>query len=95
MKSLVKCGLLMAVIGTALMFAAPQRAEARRYYSYYPAYPAYGPVYTAYYPRRAAYPRPRPRRGLARRARLPRPAGRALRRGPAERNSCPSALVLI
>ena len=54
MKSLVKCGLLMAVIGTALIFAAPQRAEARRYYSYYPAYPAYGPVYTAYYPRRAA-----------------------------------------
>lgn len=62
MKSLIKCGLLMAVIGTALMFAVPQRAEARRYYSYYPAYPAYGPVYTAYYPRRAAYPRPRPRR---------------------------------
>ena len=56
MKSLVKCGLLIAVIGTGLLFTAPERAEARRYWSYYPAYPAYGPVYTAYYPTRAAYP---------------------------------------
>ena len=57
MKSLVRCGLLIAAIATAVMFAAPERAEARRYYSYYPASPAYGPVYRAYYPQRVVYPR--------------------------------------
>jgi hypothetical protein len=54
MKSLLKCGLLIAVIGTGLLFTAPQQAEARRYWAYYPAYT---PVYTAYYPRRVVYPR--------------------------------------
>ena len=54
MKSLIKCGLLIAVVATTMVFAAPERAEARRYWTYYPAY---GPVYTAYYPRRVVYPR--------------------------------------
>ena len=55
MKILLKCGLVVAVVATALLFTAPKRAEAARYWAYYPAY---GPVYTtAYYPRRAFYPR--------------------------------------
>ena len=60
MKSLLKCCLLVAVVGTALLFTTTKQAEARRYWAYYPAYsayPAYGPVYTAYYPRRAVNPR--------------------------------------